>query len=75
MTDEAEHLADHVDAGARFTPDGVLGALWTMAERHRQPGESLEAAFARVTRHTDAGARLYAAFRQAENARSTLTGR
>ena len=51
---------------ADYTIDGVLGALLTLAERHRCPTETLEQAFARVVQETDAGQRLYSAFRRAE---------
>ena len=54
----------------RPAPGSVLGALLLLAEQHQRDGESLQAAFVRVVRTTDAGARLYAAFRAAENARS-----
>jgi hypothetical protein len=74
---EPTRTAAQIDQGARFTPDGVLGALLKLAEDHQRAGETLEAAFARVVRETDVGARLYAAFREAEGARPTLklTGR
>ena len=47
-------------------PGSVLGALLLLAERHQRDGESLQSAFVRVTRDTDAGARLYSAFQRAE---------
>ena len=56
--------ADTIDADSRFTPTGVLGALLTLAERARDPGESLEAAFARVVRQDPAGRELYANWRR-----------
>ena len=59
------------------TVHSILSALLTLAERHQQPGESLEQAFARVVNETHAGRRLFNAFKEAERARPTLrlTGR
>lgn len=63
---ESHRTAHQIDAGARFAPDGILGALLKLAERYQSEGEVLEAAFARVVRETDVGRRLYADFRQLE---------
>lgn len=61
--------ADTIDADSRFTPTGVLGALLTLAERARDPGESLEATFARVVQQDPAGRELYGKWRRVSGTR------
>jgi hypothetical protein len=59
---EAHRIAAQIDQGARFTLDGILGALLKLAEQRQQEVENLQAAFARVVRETETGRQLYSAF-------------